>query len=135
MSMVAGRVPGGRVRLGGAVRALIATVLLVLPLAACGVNGSVVATEQERRTIPTDDAPFVLVETFNGRISVQGTADPVVEVRITRRGSGTSQERADRDRRGRTKKAEKLQARQDKSLQRKAEQDALATPPKTPEQV
>ena len=61
------------------------------------MNGSVVATEQERRTIPADEAPFILVETFNGRISVQGGADPVVEVRITRRGSGTSQDRAERD--------------------------------------
>lgn len=79
--------------------ALVAALLVLLAplLAGCAVNGSVVATEQERRTIATDDAPFVLVETFNGRISVQGTADPVVEVRITRRGSGTSQERADRD--------------------------------------
>jgi len=54
---------------------------------------------------------------------------------MARKPPNYNQERADRDRRGRTKKAEKLQARQDKSLQRKAEQDALAPPSKTPEQV
>lgn len=42
-----------------------------------------------------------------------------------------NQECAERDKRGRNKKAEKLQARQDKSLQRKAEQEAAA--PKKPE--
>ena len=78
--------------------ALLAVGVLTGALAGgCAVNGSVVATEQERRTIPADEAPFILVETFNGRISVQGGADPVVEVRITRRGSGTSQDRAERD--------------------------------------
>ena len=44
-----------------------------------------------------------------------------------------NQERAERDKRGRNKKAEKLQARQDKSLQRKAEQEAIASSPKKPE--
>ena len=42
-----------------------------------------------------------------------------------------NQERAERDKRARNKKAEKLQARQDKSLQRKSEQEAI--PPKKPE--
>lgn len=54
---------------------------------------------------------------------------------MARKPPNYNQERADRDRRGRIKKAEKLQARQDKSLQRKAEQDAATSPLKTPEQV
>lgn len=54
---------------------------------------------------------------------------------MARKPPNYNQERADRDRRGRTKKAEKLQARQDKSLQRKAEQDAAASPSKPPEQA
>ena len=44
-----------------------------------------------------------------------------------------SQERAERDKRGRNKKAEKLQARQDKSLQRKAEQETTVSSPKKSE--
>lgn len=52
---------------------------------------------------------------------------------MARKPPNYNQERAERDRRGRTKKAEKLQARQDKGLQRKAEQEALASTPKKPE--
>ena len=44
-----------------------------------------------------------------------------------------NQERAERDKRGRHKKAEKLQAREDKSLQRKAEQEAATLSPKKTE--
>lgn len=66
-------------------------------LAGCAVNGSITATEQERRTFPATPAMLIVVETFNGRIGVQGHTDPVVEVRITRRGSGTSEAEAERD--------------------------------------
>lgn len=54
---------------------------------------------------------------------------------MARKPPNYNQERAERDRRGRNKKAEKLQARQDKSAQRKAEQDAVAPAPKVHEQV
>jgi len=63
----------------------------------CAVNGTVVATEQERRALEIAPGTLVIVETFNGRVSVQGTIDPETEVRITRRGSGTTQADAARD--------------------------------------
>ncbi|MFO1540389.1 MAG: DUF4097 family beta strand repeat-containing protein [Chloroflexota bacterium] len=72
-------------------------VLLAGILAGCAVNGSITATEQERRTFPVTPGTLIVVETFNGRIGVQGRNDPVVEVRITRRGSGTSEAEAQRD--------------------------------------
>lgn len=77
---------------------LVAALALLLGLlSGCAVNGTIMATDQERRTLEIAPGTLVVVETFNGRVSVQGTIDPVTEVRITRRGSGTTQADAARD--------------------------------------
>jgi DUF4097 and DUF4098 domain-containing protein YvlB len=78
--------------------AVLAPVLSLLAiLSGCTVSGSVVAFDEERQTFQVDAAPVVVVETFNGRISVTSASAGVVEARVTRRGSGTSQEAAERD--------------------------------------
>src|SRR5690606_25256169 len=67
-------------------------------LAGCTVNGSVIETAEERHTFDgVGETPSIVVETFNGRISVQVAGDGVVEARVTRRGSGTSAVAAERD--------------------------------------
>jgi hypothetical protein len=66
-------------------------------LAACTVNGSVTEIEDQREEFQVGATPIVIVETFNGRISVQLGADGVVAARVMTRGSGTSSETAQRD--------------------------------------
>ena len=70
---------------------------LVATLGGCTVNGSVSATEQQRKEFSVGESPLVVIETFNGRISVQAASDGAVEARVTRRGSGTSDDLAKRD--------------------------------------
>jgi len=75
-------------------------VLLVLIglLGGCSVSGTVTELEDERMTFEAvGETPVIIVETFNGRISVQVAADAAVEARVTRRGSGTSTAAAQRD--------------------------------------
>lgn len=65
---------------------------------------------------------------------IDATLKPQTEHPMAPRPPNYNQERAERDKRGRNKKAEKLQARQDRTLQRKAEQSAAEPPLKKPDQ-
>jgi hypothetical protein len=76
---------------------LVLLVALAGALAGCTVNGTVIATEQERESFPTGETPLVIVETFNGRISIQPGPNDTVDARVTLRGSGTSDAAAKRD--------------------------------------
>ena len=72
--------------------------VLVGVLAGCTVSGTVTEQEDERMTFEAvGDAPVIIVDTFNGRISIQAAADGAVEARVLRRGSGTSTAAAQRD--------------------------------------
>lgn len=64
---------------------------------ACQVSGSVVATEIVEQSLTVERGPRIVVETFNGRIQVVAGSDTGVEVRVVKRGSGTSQTSAERD--------------------------------------
>jgi DUF4097 and DUF4098 domain-containing protein YvlB len=66
-------------------------------LAGCTVNGSVQVTDQQAESFPVGDEPYVVVETFNGRVTVEATARGTVEARITRRGSGVDEKAARKD--------------------------------------
>lgn len=72
-------------------------VLTCLGGAGCQVSGSVVATETVEQSLVVERGPRIVVETFNGRIGVVAGSDTGVEVRVVKRGSGTSQAAADRD--------------------------------------
>ncbi len=63
----------------------------------CTVTGTVYAQREDRRDIPVRLAPVVVVDTFNGRISVTAGSESDVSVRVTSRGSGSDQGEADRD--------------------------------------
>ncbi len=77
---------------------LLVTLLLVTGLlAACQVTGTVYATREERQTVPVGLAPLVIVDTFNGRITVNSTNETVVTIRVSSRGSGTDEADAQRD--------------------------------------
>lgn len=88
MSRVAAR------RLGPLLTALLALAAL---LAGCTVNGTVQETEEERETFQVGASPTVIVETFNGRVSVGAGTDGSVSARVSKRGSGTSSETAKED--------------------------------------
>lgn len=83
------------------VRRLVALLLLLVvagSLAGCTVNGSMIESADERKTFEgVGEKPVVIVETFNGRISIQTASDGVVEARVIRRGSGTSSKAAQAD--------------------------------------
>ena len=66
-------------------------------LAGCTVTGTVYAQREERQTIPAVSAPLVVVDTFNGRITVTAGGESAIDVRVTSRGSGSDQKEADQD--------------------------------------
>ncbi|MFN8619465.1 MAG: DUF4097 family beta strand repeat-containing protein [Chloroflexota bacterium] len=71
--------------------------LLASLLAGCTVNGTVQETEEERQSFQVGASPRVIVESFNGRISVVSGSDGTVEARVNKRGSGTSSDTAKDD--------------------------------------
>jgi DUF4097 and DUF4098 domain-containing protein YvlB len=77
--------------------ALALVVALSALVAGCTVNGSVQVTEPESESFPVGPEPYVVVDTFNGRVTVEATSNGSVEARITRRGSGVTEEAARRD--------------------------------------
>ncbi len=79
--------------------ALLALTIIVagLALAGCTVTGTVYAQREERQTVPVGLAPVVVVDTFNGRITVTAGGEHDIEVRVTSRGSGSDQQEAERD--------------------------------------
>jgi hypothetical protein len=68
-----------------------------LVLAGCTVTGTVYAQHEDRQTVPVGLAPLVVVDTFNGRITVTAGAEDSVDVRVTSRGSGSDQAEAEQD--------------------------------------
>jgi hypothetical protein len=77
---------------------LIASVLLMGGLlAGCTVTGTVYAQREERQTVPVGLAPVVVVDTFNGRITVTAGGERDIDVRVTSRGSGSDQKEAEQD--------------------------------------
>jgi ribosomal protein S11 len=77
---------------------LLAGVLAVgLLLAGCTVTGTVYARRQDRKDVPVSTTPTVVVDTFNGRISVIAAGSDQVEIRVNSRGSGSDQAEAERD--------------------------------------
>src|SRR5262245_48753822 len=68
-------------------------------LGACTVTGTVIEdrVDEHRFDQGIGQAPEVVVETFNGRISVNAGEDGAVDVRVTSRGSGSSQDAAEAD--------------------------------------
>lgn len=74
-----------------------AILLASLVLAGCEVTGTVYAQREDRDTVLVGLAPLVVVDTFNGRISVTAGGESDVKVRVTSRGSGSDQEEAERD--------------------------------------
>lgn len=70
----------------------------VLLMAGCSVSGSVAAQRVDQKTVTGFGlAPLVVIDTFNGRITVTAGGDGVIEARVTSRGSGTSQADAEDD--------------------------------------
>ncbi len=76
---------------------LAAIVAAVLLLAGCNVTGTVYAQREERQSVPVGLAPLVVVDTFNGRITVTAGGETSVDVRVTSRGSGSDQAEAEQD--------------------------------------
>ena len=60
-------------------------------LAGCTVTGTVYAQREDRQTVPVGLAPIVVVDTFNGRITVTAGGESDIDVRVTSRGSGSDQ--------------------------------------------
>ena len=63
----------------------------------CTVTGTVYAQHEERQTLPVGPAPTVVVDTFNGRITVTAGGESDIDVRVTSRGSGSDQKDAEQD--------------------------------------
>lgn len=80
-------------------RAVIVIVAIAVSglLAGCTVTGTVYSQSEERQSVPVGLAPLVVVDTFNGRITVTAGGDDTVDVRVTARGSGSDQAEADAD--------------------------------------
>ncbi len=80
-------------------RALSLVLMLAASLVAggCTLSGTVVASETIDQQVVVESDPTVHVETFNGRISVVAGGETTVDVRVTKRGSGTSQATAEED--------------------------------------
>jgi hypothetical protein len=77
---------------------LVVSVLLMGGLlAGCTVTGTVYAQREERQTVPVGLAPVVVVDTFNGRITVTAGGESDIDVRVTSRGSGSDQKEAEQD--------------------------------------
>ncbi|CAN5778947.1 hypothetical protein BH24CHL8_BH24CHL8_04320 [soil metagenome] len=76
---------------------LAALAVLAFASASCTMTGTVVASETVEESLEVAGDPRILVETFNGRISVITGGDTTIEARVVRRGSGRSQEEAERD--------------------------------------
>lgn len=76
---------------------LLALLLVAGVLAGCQVTGTVYATREERQTVQVGLAPLVVVDTFNGRITVNSGSETQVDVRVSSRGSGTDEADAERD--------------------------------------
>jgi hypothetical protein len=77
---------------------LVATVLTAgLLLVGCTVTGTVYSRRQDRQDLPVTATPTIVVDTFNGRISVIAAGPDQVEIRINSRGSGSDEAEADRD--------------------------------------
>lgn len=74
-----------------------AVLLASLVLSGCEVTGTVYAQREDRQTVPVGLAPLVIVDTFNGRITVTAGGVSDVSVRVTSRGSGRDQQEAERD--------------------------------------
>lgn len=87
--------PAGPVR--RAALCLGVTPLAAALLAGCAVTGSVSTSRVEQKSVNVGQAPLVVINTFNGRITVTAGGDGVVQARITSRGSGTSQAEAEED--------------------------------------
>jgi hypothetical protein len=87
------RPPGLR----GVALVLVAVLTAGMVLLGCTVTGTVYARRQDRRTLSVTEAPLVVVDTFNGRISAIAAGPDTVEVRVNSRGSGSDQAEADRD--------------------------------------
>lgn len=71
--------------------------LLVLAMSGCMFGGFITADDKVEKDFQTTAAPTVIIETFNGNISVQGNNSSDVHVEITRRGSGMSDAEARAD--------------------------------------
>jgi len=76
---------------------LMTAVLLVAGLSGCTVTATLVEDEIIEQRLDTLRGPRVSVETFNGRISVVTGSDTSIDIRVVKRGSGTSQADAERD--------------------------------------
>jgi DUF4097 and DUF4098 domain-containing protein YvlB len=63
---------------------------LILLLVGCMFGGFINAEDKVEKTFETTGTPTVILETFNGSITVQGNSTNSVDVQITRRGSGSS---------------------------------------------
>ena len=77
---------------------LVTTMLIAgIALTGCTVTGTVYAQREDRQTVPVGLAPLVVVDTFNGRITVTAGVESSVDVRVTSRGSGSDQKEAEAD--------------------------------------
>ena len=93
------RVPSGvrRPRRTAPLTLLTAVLVLALVSAGCGMTGTVVVNETVEESVDVEGGSRILVETFNGRISVITGGDSTIEARVVKRGSGRNQEDAERD--------------------------------------
>ena len=76
---------------------IVALLTAGLVLTGCEVTGTVYAQREDRESVPVGLAPLVVVDTFNGRITVTAGGENDVSVRVTSRGSGSDQREAERD--------------------------------------
>ena len=72
-------------------------VVAMTAIAGCTITGTVVASEIVDEQLTVEPMPAIIVETFNGRINVVAGGDTTIDVRVTKRGSGTSQADAESD--------------------------------------
>ncbi len=82
--------------LRSALRAALGATLALLSVG-CTMTGTVVASETVEESLEVVSDPRILVETFNGRISVITGGEMTIEARVVKRGSGRSQGEAERD--------------------------------------
>lgn len=77
--------------------ALAGSLIAAAVAAGCAVTGTVYQQQDFQHTFTVGLAPEVVIDTFNGRISVTAGGDGTVEAHVTSRGSGTSDEEAAAD--------------------------------------
>lgn len=78
--------------------AVVIVLILTSGLAGCFVQvGRIRATDTISDSFVTSSQPTVIVETFNGKITVQAGSDNQVAVNVTKIGSGSSQSEAEAD--------------------------------------